>query len=175
MVITALLSVTAVAVADVYSAIRSKATQNGLALLGLSTLSESQLRHIVVSNHLTVYWGGSQENTEYLLNASNPSAIVLTMLPIDRPPKGIRATYPQITTYIVDNAFQVVLSGGGNPDVHGVLMPSGNSLYYSSENPDVAYVGIPGRNIEVEVFDPSQPQRLWLALLKDPGRLEQIT
>lgn len=174
LILVASLSTTAaIGLGHLHRVATTRPIEVALELNGQVELSESQLRKLVTSKHLIVYWAGPQSNVEYLINASNPAAIVLTMLPIDRPPKGIRASYPQITTYIVDNAYQVVLSGGGNPDVQGVKMPSGNSVYYTNANPDEVYVGIPGRNIELQVFDPTQ--RLWLYLLNDPGRLAQIT
>ncbi len=172
LVFTAALSAVAVEAADIYSAHNAAGVANGLRLIGLTPMTETQLIETVRSNHLVVYWAGPQNEVEYLLNASNPSAIVLTFLPKDRGQKETRASYPQITTYIVDNAFQAVLSGGGNPGVQGVEMPSGNSVFYSNLDPNDAYVGIPGRNIELQIFDPSQ--RLWLALLAEPGKLGQI-
>lgn len=162
----------AISLAHLHGVATSRGIEVALELNGQVELTESRLRELVTSKHLVVYWAGPQANVEYFLNASNPSAIVLTLLPIDRPPKGIRASYPQITTYVVDNAFQIVLSGGGNPDVQGVKMPDGNSVYFTTSDPDDVYVGIPGRNIELQIFDPSK--RLWLALLKEPGRLGQI-
>lgn len=162
-----------IGLAHLYSSGKSSNVRVALQLNGLSEISEAQLRELVISNHLKVYWAGPQDNVEYLLNASNPTAIVLTILPTNRPPKGIRASYPQITTYVLENAFQAVLEGGGNPDVKGVITGDGNSVFYTNMDPNEVFVGLRGKNIELQIFDPSH--RLWLALLKDPSRLRPIT
>lgn len=172
-VITALLSVLAFRAADVYSSHRSKDIKNALCLCGISSMTESQLQKTIVSNHLIVYWAGPQDNMEYLLDASDRSAIVLTMLPADRPPNGIGAAYSRITTYVQTKAFQSVLSGGGNSHGSAFINSDGNSVFYTSSDLENVFIGIRGKDVELQISNSTPGESLVIA--RQPRVLRPIT
>lgn len=136
-------------------------------------MTESQLRQTVVSNHLIVYWAGPSKGSNYLLDTVEANVIVLTVLPPGQHETQTRTSYLQFATYVQKNAFKVVLSGGNNPDVGGFINADGNSVFYSSLDPKNVFVGIKGKDIEVQIFHPVQGRSLEIA--NTPGMLIPIT
>lgn len=173
LVIIALSSFLAFKVADLYTSNKNANVEKGLRLTGLDAMTESQLRKIVVSNHLLVYWTGHQKSATYLLDAADPKAIVLTILLPGTRVKAIRASYPEVVTYIQKRAFEAVLIGGGNVEVGGFINADGNSVFSSKEDSKDTYVGIRGRDIELLIFHPTPNMSLDIAT--QPGRLRPIT
>lgn len=170
--VIALACALAIQVANIYESYRTADLENGLRLHGLRVMTEAQLRETVDSNHLVVYWAGSEKGSKYLLDSVEANVIVLTIIPADSEPNQTRAMHPQIATYEVKDAFQAVLAGGGNPDVAGFINGDGNSVFYSQLDPDNVFVGVRGRDIELQIFDPSPG--VSLALAREPGRLTPI-
>lgn len=159
--------------ADWYDAHKSIGLDEALRVHALSSMSESQLRQTVVSNHLLVYWAGPSEGSNYLLDTVEANVIVLTVLPPGQHVAQTRTSYPQFATYVLKNAFKVVLSGGNNPDVGGFINADGNSVFYTSLDPKNVFVGIRGQDTEVQIFHPTQGMSLEIA--NTPGLLVPIT
>lgn len=168
-----LISALSIQVANIYASHQSAGLENALRLHGLRVMTEAQLRETVDSNHLVVYWDRTEKGSKYLLDTIEANVIVLTILPASGDTNQTRATYPQIATYDVKDAFQAVLAGGGNPDVAGFINGDGNSVFYSELDPENVYVGLRGRDVELQIFDPSPG--VSLAIAREPGRLVPIT
>jgi hypothetical protein len=149
--------------ADLYIAHKSTGLDAALRVHALSSMSESQLRQTVVSNNLIVYWAGPSPGSNYLLDTVEANVIVLTVLPPGQREAKTHTTYPQFATYVLKNAFTVVLNGGNNPDVGGFINRYGNSVFYSSLDPKNVFVGIRGQDIEVQIFHPTQGMSLQIA------------
>ncbi len=173
LVVIVLSSVLAVVGGDLYSTHRSAGVENGLRLIGARAMTAAELRETVSSNNLLVYWAGPRDGANYLLDTTEPSVIVLTELPPGQRTQSTRSSYPQIATYVQKNAFKVVLNGGNNPDVGGFINADGNSVFYSSLEPSNVYVGIRGKDIEMQIFHPTQGMSLQIA--NTPGLLIPIT
>lgn len=135
-----------------------------LKLNGLTEMTQSQLRKIVTSNHLQIYWAGPEKDARYLLNATNRAAIVLTILPPLNVGRSTRASYSEITTYVVKDAFEAVLNGIQDEGGSGFLNPDGNSVFFRASAPRDVYVGLRGRDIEIEVYDPAYGMSLQIAM-----------
>lgn len=148
------------------------AVENALRLNGQSVMSEQQLVTLVASNHLQVYWAGPEKDARYFLNASDATKIVLTIVPSLQAGRTTRSRYPQITTYIQKNAFLSVLYGGGNLNVNGFINADGHAVFYSHLDPNDAYVGLRGKDVEIQVYDPRQGNSLEIAT--EVGRLIPI-
>jgi hypothetical protein len=165
-------SALAFGVAHVLVSPSSRTVENRLRLSGLRQLSETELRNIVLSNHLLVYWARPTKSATYLLDAIGPTAILLTIQPHGQQVAETHSTYPQICTYIQKDAFEAVLAGGPNPSAAGFISSDGNAVFYSDLNPKNAYVGFRGTDVEVQVFDPVSGRSL--ALVKAAGVLTPI-
>jgi hypothetical protein len=149
--------------ADLYRTHASARVENGLRLIGESAMNELQLRQTVESNHLLVYWAGPSQGSNYLLDTVEANAIVLTILPAGQRVKSTRTSYSQIGTYVMKNAFRTVLNGGNNSDVAGFINSDGNSVFYSNLDPKNVFIGIKGKDMEVQIFDPDQGTSLEIA------------
>ncbi len=163
----------AIGLGHIHGVRSSYGTKIALQLNGQSEMTESQLRKVVTSNHLLVYWAGGEKDARYLLSSTNRAAIVLTILPPITVARSTRASYPEITTYTQSDAFQAVLSGGGNANVGGFINDDGNSVFFTKMDPHDVYVGIRGLDIELQIFNPSPGQSL--ALAREAGMLRPIS
>lgn len=151
----------------------ARGVEIALQLNGQSEMTALQLRKVVTLNHLQVFWAGAEKDARYLLSSTHRDAIVLTILPPISVARSTRASYPEITTYTQSDAFQAVLSGGGNANVGGFINDDGNSVFFTKMDPHDVYVGIRGLDIELQIFDPSPGQSL--ALAREAGRLRPIS
>ncbi len=163
----------AIGLGNIHRATTSHDIQVALQLNAQSEMTQFQLRKVVTSNHLLVYWAGGEKDARYLLSSTNRAAIVLTILPPMDVARSTRATYPQITTFTQVGAFQAVLTGGGNMNVAGFINGDGNSVFFTKLDPNDVYVGLRGSDIELQIFDPSPGQSL--ALAREAGRLRPIS
>jgi hypothetical protein len=173
LVVIAVSSGVALLGADIYNSHQTRGLDAALRVHALSSMTESQLRQTVVSNHLLVYWPGPSTGSNYLLDTVESNVIVLTVLPPGEHVAQTRTSYPQFATYVLKNAFQAVLSGGNNPSVGGFINADGNSVFFSSLDPKNVFVGIRGEDVEVQIFHPTQGMSLDIA--KAAGRLVPIT
>lgn len=134
---------------------------------GTVALSEQELRDVISANHLTVYWAGPMAGAKYTLLATNPAQIYIRYLP-----GGVGATdkspqYRIVGTYVKKSAFAVGQYTGTLAGNVGMVNPDGNSVFYSSVRETNVYVGIKGKDIQIEVFDPVAGDALGLVLNKN--------
>ncbi len=170
--IVVLFSVVANWGAHAYSLHRDSALENGLRIHGVTRMVESELRNTVIANQLLVYWAGPTKGATYLLEAANPANITLTIVPRGQEVAKTRSTYPQISTYLQQDAFKAVLSGGGNFGEVGFINADGNAVFQSSKEPKNAFLGFRDRGVQVQIFD--SRAGVSLALAKEAGRLVPI-
>lgn len=136
---------------------------------GKVALSDTELRDLVVSKHLIVYWAGPLEGAKYTLLASTPGSAYVKYLP-----GGVglndTKTFRAIGTYTQKNAFTVAKNAGTSPGNMSFINADGNAVFYSKGRPTNVYVGIKGKDIQVEVFDPADGQALGLVLIRNQVR-----
>jgi len=162
----------AVVGADLYHSRSSTGLDEALRVHALSSMSESQLRQTVVSNHLLVYWAGPSKGSNYLLDTLEANVIVLTVLPHGQLVAQTRTSYPQFVTYILKNAFKAVLAGGSTSNAAGFINSDGNAVFFSSSDSKNIFIGLKGKDVEVQIFDPNAGVALEIA--REPGRLVPI-
>jgi hypothetical protein len=145
-----------------------------LILHGGQTIHEKQLRNLVVSKGLTVYWLGSKPGMKYLLNTSQPSGISLRVIsPAASSASGTTGdTYYEVGTFVSQNAFALTQKAARQPNGVGFVNIDGNAVYYDSRDPKNVYIGLKGADIQVEIYDPRPDQALAAALLQ--GDLKRI-
>lgn len=133
---------------------------------GYYGMTEAELKKIVTADHLTVFWLGPRTKAKYALDASNLDQISIRYLP-----NGLGATNPDdkylvVETYVAKNAFATVLNAGNSDNGVSFINIDGNSVYYNRLNPKNVYVGIKGKDFQVEIYDPRVDQALALAITK---------
>lgn len=131
---------------------------------GKVALSEQQLHDVVVNNHLTVYWAGPIAGDKYTLVATNLATIFVKYLPGGVGINDTTTPFRTIGTYVQKSAYAVAQYTGTTAGNIGMADGNGNAIFYSSARDTNIYVGIKGKDIQVEVYDPVAGQALGLVL-----------
>ena len=131
---------------------------------GNVALSEQQLHDVVVNNHLTVFWAGPQAGAKYSLNATNLARIFVKYLPGGVGINDTKTPFRTVGTYVQKSAYQVATYTGTLSGNVGTVNGDGNAIFYSSARDTNVYVGVKGKDIQVEVYDPVSGQALGLVL-----------
>lgn len=155
------------------SVLRSNANNNPLNVQGKVALSEHQLRDIVNAKHLTVYWAGPVEGAKYSLVAEKPGQSFVRYLPGGRGLSDTGNTFRIIATYTEKNAFLVTQSAGAQLGNVGFANIDGNSVFYVKTAPRDVHMGIKGKDLQIEIFDPGIDQALGLSLIH--RQIQQIS
>lgn len=140
---------------------------------GKVALSAGELRSVVAAKKLTVYWAGPQDGAKYTLIATTPGVAFVRYLPGGVGLNDTKTLFRAIGTYTQKNAFAVSTAGASATGNVGFVNADGNAVFYSKARPSNVYVGIKGKDIQVEVFDPVVDQALGLVLVK--GQVRQIS
>jgi hypothetical protein len=151
--------------------IKHQRSGNDLAKIqGKVALSASELRDVVLAKKLTVYWAGPQEGAKYTLIATTPGVAFVRYLPGGVGLNDTKTLFRAIGTYAQKNAFAVSTAGASATGNVGFVNADGNAVFYSKARPTNVYIGIKGKDIQVEVFDPVVDQALGLVLVKNQVR-----
>lgn len=133
---------------------------------GKVALSEQELKDVVAAKKLTVYWAGPQTGAKYTLIATTPGIAYVRYLPGGVGLDDTKTLFRAIGTYVQKNAYSVSLAAGRADGNMGFTNSDGNAVFYSKARPSNVYVGIKGKDIQVEVFDPVVDQALGLVLVR---------
>lgn len=172
-VVTALIFSTVSFGAEYYFNTKRSASEEVLLVLhGGKAVDAAELRHIVVANHLTVYWVGPEKGSKYVLNAAVLSSISLRYLPEGSSLVDTTATYREVGTFISPNAFAVTQKAGTMANGVGFVNVNGNAVYYDSRDAKNVYIGLKDKDIQVEIFDPRPDQALAAAIMR--SQVQQI-
>lgn len=139
---------------------------------GTVALSERALRNVVIAQHLTVYWIGPVSGDKYTLFIPRSGAAVVRYLPPGSIITDTSPTFRLVATYNQANAFALASAAIAQKTNLGFLNIDGNAVYYVKTRPTNVFVGLKGKDIQIEIFDPGQGQAVALALFK--GQIQQI-
>lgn len=131
-----------------------------LVIHAAKAVDAAQLRDVIVRNGLTVYWVGPEEGYKYLLNASAPSSISLRYIPAGANGQSATTTFREVGTFVSADAFKITRDAASLENGVGFINVDGNAVYYDSRDPTNVYLGVKGKDIQVEVFDPRPDQAL---------------
>ena len=133
---------------------------------GKVALSEQELRDVVAAKELTVYWAGPQTGAKYTLIATTPGISYVRYLPGGVGLDDTKTLFRAIGTYAQKDAYSVSLTAGKADGNVGFTNSDGNAVFYAKARPSNVYIGIKGKDIQVEVFDPVVDQALGLVLVR---------
>ena len=140
-------------------------------LAGKVAMSADELRSVVLAKHLTVYWAGPTAGAKYALIATKPGSIFVRYLPNGQGLTDTTTSYRVIATYSQKNAFLITQSAGAVVGNVGFTNVDGNAVFYVKTRPTNVYMGIKGKDIQLEIFDPGIDQALGLSLLHNQIQL----
>ena len=141
-----------------------------LKIQGKVAMSAQELRDIVLAKKLTVYWAGPLEETKYALIANKAGSTFVRYLPKGNGLNDTTTSYRVVATYVLKGAFSVTQSAGAVIGNVGFTNVDGNAIFYVKTRPTNVYVGVKGKDIQIEIYDPGIDQSLGLALIHNQVR-----
>jgi hypothetical protein len=157
-----------------YSLISNLGSGNDLKKIqGKYAMSEKELRDIVKTKHLTAYWAGPVAGDKYSLNIGAAGQTFVRYLPAGQGLTATGSTFRIIATYSLKGAFLTTQTAGTQPGNVGFTNVDGNSVFYVKSRPTNVYMGMKGKDIQLEIFDPAIDQALALALFH--GQIQLIS
>lgn len=132
---------------------------------GKVAMSAGELRSVVLANHLTVYWAGPMTDAKYALIVSKTGSAFVRYLPNGNGLGDTTTSFRVIATYIQKGAFSVTQSAGGVAGNVGFTNVDGNAIFYVKTRPTNVYMGVKGKDVQIEIFDPGIDQALGLSLI----------
>ncbi len=172
-IVTAVLFSTISFGAEYYFNAKRNASEEVLLILhGGKAVDAQELRHVVRSNHLDVYWVGPEKGAMYVLNAAVLTSISLRYIPAGALVNDAQVSYREVGTFVSANAFTVTQKAGSLPNGVGFVNVDGNAVYYDARDPKNIYLGIKGQDIQVEIFDSRPDQALAAAIMR--GRIQKV-
>lgn len=136
---------------------------------------KSPLRRLVVSIFsilMTVYWIGPVAGDTYSIFVPKTGVTVVRYIPAGASVTDVSLDFRLVATYVQKNAFATTQLAGRKNGNLGFINIDGNAVFYVKSRPTNVYVGIKGRDVQLEIFDPGQDQAVALALFR--GQIQQI-
>lgn len=139
---------------------------------GKVAMSADELRSVVLSKHLNVYWAGPMTGAKYALIANKSGSTFVRYLPNGNGINDTTTSFRVIATYPQKGAFLITQSAGGVTGNVGFTNVDGNAVFYVKSRPTNVYMGLKDKDIQIEIFDPGIDQALGLSLIHN--QIEQI-
>jgi len=171
-IVAVLFSVSTFAIAQHVVSRRRRVENVSLVLHGGLAVNGQDLKTVIHSQQLNVYWLGPVKGAKYLLDASNPKAISLQYVFNTGSMTVGHMRYYEIGTFVSPSAFSITRSAALRPNGVGFINADGNAVFYDSRDPKNVYVGLKGVNVQIEIYDPIPDQALASALL--PREIQKI-
>ncbi len=147
-------------------------TKDMKATSGEVALSRGELRDVVRSKHLNVYWVGPVEGNKYSIFVPKTGVAVVRYIPPGASVTDASPSFRLVATYVQKDAFATTQLAGAKEGNLGFINIDGNAVFYVKTRPTNVYVGIKGHDVQLEIFDPGQDQAVALALFR--GQIQQI-
>ena len=139
---------------------------------GKVALSAQELRDVVIAKKLTVFWAGPQSGAKYALTSTGTGVAYVRYLPGGVGINDTKTAFRAVGTYTQKNAFNVSKATGQQTGNIGFINADGNAVFYTTARSTNVYIGLKGKDIQIEVFDPGVDQALGLVLIR--GQIVQI-
>ena len=139
---------------------------------GKVALNEDELLSAVKKIGATVYWAGPVKDAKYTLSVPGEGQAYVRYLPNGQGINDTNPNYVVIATYLTENAFDATQSAGNQTNGVTFVNGDGAAVYYSKDTPTNVYVAYPGKNYQIEIFNPDSKTALEIA--SNRGALRQI-
>jgi hypothetical protein len=161
-----------IAFAGFYFANHRKQPDQTKLLQGRISLTERGLRDVVLKNNLIAYWIGPLAGDSYSIYVPRPGVAVVRYIPAGASVVDASPDFRLVAAYVQKDAFATTQAGGLKPGNLGFVNIDGNAVFYVKTRPTNVFVGIKGKDVQLEIFDPGQDQAVALALFR--GQIQQI-
>ena len=123
-----------------------------------SRASAAQLRTLPEETGHPVYWAGTRAGHTYELTRPTDGNVYVRYLPPGVRVGAAQPDYLTIGTYPRPRALGGLRRVASRPDAVSFRVAGGGIAVYGRGRPRSVYLAFPGKNVQVEIYDPS-PQR----------------
>jgi hypothetical protein len=136
----------------------SGSSKSKITIVQPTAASPDRLRSLAKDVGHPVYWAGPAAGTTYELTETQSGRIYIRYLPTGVPVGTNSARYTIVGTYPVDGAYNVLNQLARTSGKSSFPAPRGGFAVYADSTPTNIYLAFPGKNVQIEVYDPS-PRR----------------
>jgi hypothetical protein len=166
-----LIAITAVAITVAFGALVIHKQNHNIwrtaALAGKVALTQSQLENLVADESITAYWAGPRPGYLYSIDTTSSDRVFLQYIQANKNSSNVVANSRVIATYFAKDGFARTVAAATLIDNTGFRNPNGSVVFYSKNRDTDIYLAFPGREVQIEIFDPLAGQALSLAVLQD--------
>ena len=137
------------------------------ALSGSVAMTESQLRELIISEKLIVFWTGPMTKSLYMLNTKKSGQSILTYLPQKVNSQKVVVNTRVIGTYYSQKAFAESLNIAASDGNVSFKNADGNLVFYLKDRETGVFVAIPNSSYQIEIYDPIPGQAISIASLRN--------
>ena len=130
---------------------------------GKVALTESELIAAVKKIGVTAYWAGPVKGAKYTLSVPSDGQAYIRYLPNGEGLTDTNPNYVVIATYATTNAFEATQSAGNQTNGITFVNTDGAAVYYHRTTATNVYLAYPGKNFQIEIFDPIAKTALEIA------------
>ena len=143
---------------------------SGPARAPAASASYGQLKALPGKVGHDVYWAGKKASYTYELTQTSQGNIYVRYLPAGVDVNDPRPNFLTVGTYPRRNAYASLKKLSTKPGSVSRQLAGGGISVYSKQDPRSVYLAYPGKNVQIEVYDPSarRAQHLVLAGLVRP-------
>ena len=132
-------------------------------------VSVQELREVAESKSGAVYWAGDLPGRRLELSQTGEGNVFVRYLTGDAVVGDGRPAFTTVGTYPAEGAYAEVRKRSRGRDMENKPAPGGGLATWSKQRPSSVYVGYPGSDLLVEVYDPDPQRARTLALSGDVG------
>ena len=136
-----------------------------LSTTGQVALTESQLITAVRDAKVTIYWVGPQGDTRYLLTIDKTGSGIIRYIPISGAVSSTTTATRTVATYNANGAYAKSVSVSTKVGNSTFQNADKSLVFYKNSDTNDIFMAFPGKNFQVEIFDPVAGQALSLAVL----------
>jgi hypothetical protein len=129
-----------------------------------SAASVSELRALPGDVGHDVFWAGEQKGFTYELTKTTQGNVFVRYLPDGVDVNDPRPNFLSVGSYPRKDAFGVLQKVAKNPGSELRKVSGGGIAVVSSQEPNSVYVAYPGKDLEIEIYDPSPRRALRVAV-----------
>jgi hypothetical protein len=128
-----------------------------------SAVSQDRLEALPGKSGHDVYWAGAKRGYTYELTQTSKGNIYIRYLPTGIDVNDPRPNFLTVGTYPRAGAYGVIKKVGSNPGSQVRQLAGGGIAVRSTTKPTSVFIAYPGKDFEIEVYDPSPSRALRLA------------
>jgi len=132
-------------------------------------VSVQELRDFAASSGSAVYWAGALPGRRLELTEAEGNNVFIRYLTDDAVVGDGRPAFTTVGTYAFDGAYREVQRRGKSKGMETRPVPGGGLATWSEKRPSSVYLGFPGSDLLVEVYDPDPQRARALALSSEVG------